>query len=47
MVKIKEKFKTPIFVGGLALAGKDHAGFDATEAQNWSMSELARILVTL
>jgi methanogenic corrinoid protein MtbC1 len=47
MVKIKEKFKTAIFVGGLALAGKDHAGFDATEAQNWSMSELARILVTL
>lgn len=44
--KIKEKFKIPIFIGGRALLGKSNLGFDATEAQNLSMPELAKILTT-
>ena len=44
--KIKEKFKIPVFVGGQALSGKSNLGFDATEAQNFSMPELAKILAT-
>jgi methanogenic corrinoid protein MtbC1 len=45
--KIREKFKKPIFVGGHALLDKKNHGFDATEAQDLKMPELARILVTL
>jgi methanogenic corrinoid protein MtbC1 len=44
--KIKEIFKIPVFVGGHALLDKKH-GFDATEAQDLSMSELARLLATV
>jgi methanogenic corrinoid protein MtbC1 len=44
--KIKERFKIPVFVGGRALAGKANLGFDATEAQNLSMPELAKMLNT-
>jgi methanogenic corrinoid protein MtbC1 len=44
--KIKEKFKIPIFIGGRALSGKSNLGFDATEAQNFSMPELAKMLIT-
>jgi methanogenic corrinoid protein MtbC1 len=45
--KIREKFKTPIFVGGHALSGKKDHGFDATEAQDLSMSEIVKILCTV
>jgi MerR family transcriptional regulator, light-induced transcriptional regulator len=45
--KVKEKFKIPIFVGGHALLGKSKHGFDATEAQDLSMSDLAKILATI
>ena len=45
--KIKERFKIPVFVGGRALSGKKNQGFDATEAQDWSMSELAKMLTTI
>jgi len=45
--KIKERFKVPVFVGGRALSGKTNLGFDATEAQNLSMSELIRMLTTV
>lgn len=44
--KIKEKFKIPVFVGGRALSGKTNFGFDATEVQNFSMPELAKMLTT-
>jgi methanogenic corrinoid protein MtbC1 len=44
--KIKEKFKIAVFVGGRALSGKTNLGFDATEAQNFSMPELAKMLTT-
>lgn len=44
--KLKERFKTPIFVGGRALSGKTNLGFDATEAQKLSMPELAKMLTT-
>jgi methanogenic corrinoid protein MtbC1 len=45
--KIKERFKIPVFVGGRALSGKTNLGFDATEAQNFSMPELAKMLTTI
>jgi MerR family transcriptional regulator, light-induced transcriptional regulator len=45
--KIKERFKIPIFVGGRALLGKTNLGFDAIEAQDLSMSELAKLLTTI
>lgn len=44
--KIKERFKIPVFVGGRALSGKTNVGFDADEAQNFSMPELAKMLTT-
>jgi hypothetical protein len=44
--KIKKRFKIPVFVGGYALLGKINPGFDATEAQNFSMPELAKMLTT-
>ena len=44
--KIKERFKIPVFVGGHALLGKTNMGFEATEAQNLSMPELAKMLIT-
>ena len=42
--KIREKFKKPIFVGGHALLDKKNHGFDAIEAQDLKMPELARML---
>ena len=47
IVKIREKFKTPIFVGGHALSGKMEQGFDAIEAQDLSMTDLAKMLTTV
>ena len=45
--KIKEKFKTPIFIGGRALVNKKNLGIEAIEAQNLSMLELAKMLITV
>jgi MerR family transcriptional regulator, light-induced transcriptional regulator len=45
--KIREKFSIPVFVGGRALLDKKNQGFDATEAQDLNMSELARMLSTV
>jgi methanogenic corrinoid protein MtbC1 len=45
--KIRERFNKPVFVGGRALLGKKNQGFNATEVQDLSMSELARMLVTV
>jgi MerR family transcriptional regulator, light-induced transcriptional regulator len=47
VAKIKERFKTPIFIGGRALENKKNLGFDATEAQNLSMSDIAKMLTTV
>ena len=44
VAKIKEKFKTPIFVGGRALTDKKDHGFGTIEAQGLSLSELAKSL---
>jgi len=46
IIKIREKFKAPIFVGGYALACKKDLGFDATEAQGMSLIEISKILST-
>ena len=45
--KIKDRFKISIFVGGRALINKKNPGFDATDGQNLSMTELSRILMTI
>lgn len=44
--KIKERFKIPVFIGGRALSNKKNE-FEATDAQNLSMPELAKMLITI
>lgn len=45
--KIKEKVKTPIFVGGYAFSDKKSHGFGVTEVQDLNMSELASLLAKI
>ena len=47
IAKIKEKFKTPIFIGGFALLNQKDHDFGAMNVHELGMSDLAKILSTV